>query len=172
MTMPGTLPNLPVLPVLVAIGVCLAATWLLADLRRRGSTFRAADYAGKPLLTRWELAALGEMTGDLPAGLHICPQVRLADLLSLTVDDPARRVGSLRWVAAKSVDFVIIDPSGRALLVVELDDRTHLRPERRERDHMVDAVLRRCGIPVLRVRPGQRIDVRSALWSRLLSAQG
>ena len=152
-------------PPLVLLGIAVAALALLflVILGRRGPRFRASDYAGKPLLTRWEMAALREIRADLPPGLYACPQVRLADLLSLTMADPTQRGASLRWVAAKSVDFVIIDSAGRALLVIELDDRTHLRPERRERDRLVDAVLRQCGIPVLRVRPGRRVGVRSAL---------
>ena len=137
---------------------CLAFIILFRHRRgRTGGGSRPADYAVKPLLTRWELAALGEMRHELPPSLHICPQVRLADLLTIRPLDAAIRQAALNRVAMKSVDFVVIDSSGRALLVVELDDRTHLRAERQKRDALVDAVLGQCGIPIRRVRPGQRV---------------
>lgn len=137
---------------------------LLQNLPHRlANGFRAEDYGVKPLLTRWELAALGEMRRELPPSLHVCPQVRLADLLSIRSMEAGERQGALNRVACKSVDFVVIDTVGRALLVVELDDRSHERADRRERDRLVDAVLGQCGIPVRRVRPGQAVDALTAL---------
>ena len=152
----ATLLNMFLLPGMAML--CLAFTALYLGRRGRARDgFRPADYAVKPLLTRWELAALGEMRHELPPSLHICPQVRLADLLTIRPLDAAIRQAALNRVAMKSVDFVVIDSSGRALLVVELDDRTHLRAERQKRDALVDAVLGQCGIPIRRVRPGQRV---------------
>jgi Protein of unknown function (DUF2726) len=150
-------------PIIVAAAGCCAALGLLAGLTRRKTRFRAADYRAKPLLTRWELAALHELRLDLPAEFHVCPQVRLADLVDLTERDPKRRWAALGRVASKSVDFAIVDSFGRVVLVIELDDRTHDRPDRRERDRQVDALLQRCGIPVRRVRPGQRVNARAEL---------
>ena len=150
------------LPFIVG-GAGFAAVWLFASLGRRGSGFRAADYRAKPLLTGWEMAALREIRADLPLGFHACPQVRLADLVQVTEREPARRRTALNRVASKSVDFAITDPLGRVALVIELDDRTHLRADRRERDQLVNALLRHCGIPVLRVRPGQKVNVGTAL---------
>lgn len=131
--------------------------------QRLANGFRAADYGGKPLLTRWELAALGEMRHELPPSLHVCPQVRLADLVTLRPMEARERQAALNRVASKSVDFVVIDSAGQTLLVVELDDRTHDRADRRERDRLVNAVLGQCGIPVRRVRPGQPVGALAAL---------
>ena len=50
----------------------------------------------------------------------------------------------------KCVDFVIIDQRTMApLLVVELDDRSHERTDRKARDRFVDQVLLSVGIPIL-----------------------
>ena len=120
---------------------------------------------------RWELAALGEMRRELPPSLHICPQVRLADLVSVRPAEAAQHRAALNRVASKSVDFVVIDTAGRTLLVVELDDRTHNRADRRERDRLVDAVLGQGGIPVRRVRPGQSVGALAALEGKTLRGQ-
>lgn len=141
--------------------------------QRLANGFRAADYMGKPLLTRWELAALGAMRHELPPSLHVCPQVRLADLVTIWPTDARERQAALNRVASKSVDFAVIDSAGRVLLVVELDDCTHDRADRRERDRLVDAVLGQCGIPVRRVRPGQAVGALAALpaWAQGLGGQ-
>lgn len=153
--------------VVLMLGLFTLGALLLVLLRnlphRQAGGFRAADYGRKPLLTRWELAALGEMRHELPPSLHVCPQVRLADLVSIRPMEAGERLGALNRVASKSVDFAVIDSAGRVLLVVELDDRSHERADRRERDHLVDAVLGECGIPVRRVRPGQAVGALSAL---------
>lgn len=161
--MPSVAPHLILVALLVLAGVLF-----LASLGR-GNGFRAADYRRKRLLTRWELRALAEIKGQLPPGFHACPQVRLADFIEVAVDgDRSRHRSALNRVAAKSVDYVVIDAAGAVALVVELDDRSHDRPERARRDREVNAVLERCGVPLLRVRPGQAVQVRHLLASHAL----
>ena len=85
-------------------------------------------------------------------------------MLAVTARDPSARQTALNRVASKSVDFVIVDlASGDARLVIELDDRSHDRPDRRDRDALVDAALRVAGIPIARFRPGQRLDISQHL---------
>jgi hypothetical protein len=136
--------------------LCLA---LVAGRGRRSPGFSAADYRAKSLLSAWEAKALAEIQSDLPRGYHLCPQVRLADAVEIVQRDPSLRRAALGRVAQKSVDFAVIDGQGRVSLVLELDDRSHDRADRRRRDEMVDAVLAHCGIPIKRIRPGQRVSV-------------
>jgi hypothetical protein len=136
----------------------LAALWLLAG-RSRGS----APYLAKPLLTPWERAALEEIRAQLAPGLHACPQVRLADFIGVAGDAERNRQAFNR-ICAKSVDFAIVETAtGRIVLVIELDDRSHAREDRLVRDAFLDTVLKTTRIPVLHVRPGQRIDLDAAL---------
>lgn len=135
---------------------CLA---FLAGRGRRSTGFDAADYRAKPLLSAWELKVLAEILAELPRGYHVYPQVRLADAVEIIQRDPSLRRAALGRVAQKSVDFAVIDGQGRVALIIELDDRSHDRPDRRRRDEMVDAVLGHCAIPIKRIRPGQRMSV-------------
>ena len=139
----------------VLIGIAL----VIGGANRDSSGFRAQDYRAKPLLSPWEARVLMRLRSDLPAGYYACPQVRLADMLAFEEVNPARQMASIKRVASKSVDFAIINEAGAVELVIELDDRSHFRPERRRRDEMVAAVLEQCAIPLMRVRPGQRIDM-------------
>ncbi len=107
-----------------------------------------------------EHTALPTLLRQLPPGCHLCPQVRLADLLAVTARDPRARTVALNRIASKSVDFVVVDvASGNPLLVVELDDRSHDRSDRCARDVLVDAALRVAGIPIVRFKPGQRLEI-------------
>ena len=149
-------------PMAVAVVLGMAALVCLAVLNGRGRRkpgFDPADYRAKALLSSWEVKALAEIQADLPRGYHVCPQVRLADAVQIVQRDPALRRAALNRVAKKSVDFAIIDGQGRIVLVVELDDRSHDRSDRRGRDELVDAVLGRCAIPIKHIKPGQRVSV-------------
>jgi hypothetical protein len=81
-------------------------------------------------------------------------QVRLAEIASPSESGNVRlRRRALNGVMAKSIDFVIcdiltLDP----VAAIEVDDRSHLLPERRERDAFVNAVFAEIGVPLLRVK--------------------
>ena len=154
MTIDHVAPSAPLVGVLLVLG--LFALVRLASTRRG-----TLPYRRKPVLSPWERKALPVLLRQLPPGCHLCPQVRLADPLAITASDPRARTVALNRVSCKSVDFVVVDvASGNALLVVELDDRSHDRPDRQACDALVNDALRAAGIPIARFRPGQRIDVR------------
>jgi hypothetical protein len=119
----------------------------------------ALPYTRQPeLLTRAERDFFAVLRAAAPPGWHVFPQVRLANLVT-------PRQGVRNWtlhfnrVAAKCVDFVLCAPHDTApLLVVELDDSSHNRPDRQARDAFVDAALGSAGLPILHVRWRPRYD--------------
>ena len=59
------------------------------------------------------------------------------------------------------MDFVICDPASLwPKLVIELDEPSHVRPERQTRDEQVEAVLIAAGLPVVRVLTSRTYDTR------------
>lgn len=117
-----------------------------------------ATYRAKPLLSPWELKVFGPLRASLPAGWYLCPQVRAADIVSISAPSSGHQRAALGKLAPRSVDFVLIDEGAIPRLVVELDDSSHDRPERRQRDADIDRALHAAGVPVWRIRPGQEID--------------
>lgn len=84
-------------------------------------------------------------------GYMICPKVRLADIVKPR-NDPQymSRFGKIK---SKHLDFVIYDSEMRNLkVVIELDDNSHNRADRQERDEFVDFVLNDCGIKIIHTR--------------------
>lgn len=81
---------------------------------------------------------------------HIFTQVHLPTILD-------HKIKGQTWKAAfghingKSVDFVICDKAYvKPLLTIELDDRSHERLDRIERDSEVERMLQEAGMPLLR----------------------
>jgi very-short-patch-repair endonuclease len=59
------------------------------------------------------------------------------------------------------VDFVVCDPATlRPRVVIELDEPTHARPERQERDEVVEALLEKAGLAYVRVLTSRGYDTR------------
>jgi hypothetical protein len=82
-------------------------------------------------------------------------KVRFGDLVQVdgAVLTPSQRTSALNRVQQKHADFVLCEPqSTRPLLVIELDDRSHERPDRAARDSFLDAVCRAAALPLVRVR--------------------
>lgn len=81
-------------------------------------------------------------------------KVRLIDILEVD-----RSLAGDKWkgpqnkITSKHVDFVLCDPSTtRPLLLVELDDASHQRSDRKARDEFVDRAAKAAGVPVLHVK--------------------
>jgi hypothetical protein len=83
---------------------------------------------------------------------YIFPQVSLNNLVTVE-----KGTGSYQTyhnkVDRKSVDFVLFDRNAVSpVLAIELDDSSHDREDRQERDAFVDRVLAKAGLPLLHVR--------------------
>jgi hypothetical protein len=94
---------------------------------------------------------------------HVLAQVSLRQLVWFPGTNQSN-AGRGTWqnkVAAKSVDFVLCDPSTlRPKVVIELDEPTHARPARQTRDDDVEAILRAAGLPVVRVLTSRGYETR------------
>lgn len=85
------------------------------------------------------------------AGVRIFTKVRLADLVEpKPTDDGSLRMECFNKIRAKHIDFALADDDTNILVLIELDDSTHERKDRAERDKFVDAVLENTGYLLIR----------------------
>ena len=64
-----------------------------------------------------------------------------------------------RRISQKHLDFVLYDRTdARVIAAVELDDRSHDRRDRRERDEFVDRTLVAAGVVLIRFRAAANYD--------------
>ncbi len=110
------------------------------------------SYQAKYLLTKnewYEYKKLKRFAAE--KDLQVCPKVRLLDLVEPRKG--AEHYKSLFYkIQAKHVDFLICDQDLHIKAVVELDDNSHKKSDRQERDKFVDQVLTSCGFKVIRTR--------------------
>lgn len=84
------------------------------------------------------------------AGAHvtICAKVRLADILY--VARPNENAGYYNRIASKHVDYLLCDSvTMKPLVAIELDDTSHNRSKRKERDEFVDKAFQAARLPLL-----------------------
>ncbi|MBL8876342.1 MAG: DUF2726 domain-containing protein [Phycisphaerae bacterium] len=115
------------------------------------------DLTNLPYLRRTALLRPGERA-FLPTLQQACAdrsliftQVQLSKLIY-------PRSGIARWqsyqnkIDRKSVDFVLCHPTSLVpQLIIELDDKSHTREDRQQRDDFVNRALNAAGIPLLRI---------------------
>ena len=79
--------------------------------------------------------------------LDILTKVRLADIIH-TYDNNYKYFNKIK---AKHIDFVLIDKNGNIKLLIELDDNSHLNPQRQKRDIFLNNIFKDTDITLLRV---------------------
>lgn len=85
--------------------------------------------------------------------LNVSSKVRLADIVN--VSDEIQKQSNIWWskfekISQKHIDFALQDKSNLEIkLLIEIDDYTHQRADRIERDEFVDSVCKQANIPIL-----------------------
>lgn len=117
------------------------------------------------LLSAGELVFFQALIKAIPSHQMIAPKVRLGDVINCSDQDWARGHGPR--ISAKHLDFVVIDRlTSRIILAIELDDRSHERPERKQRDAFLNKALEAAHVPLLRVPAARSYnldDIRTAI---------
>jgi hypothetical protein len=101
-------------------------------------------------LSSAELSFYRALSAAVGTQAHICPKVNLADIFF--VARPNENPSARGRICQKHVDFLLCDSqSMKPLAGVELDDSSHARADRQERDALVDGVFAAAGLPLVRI---------------------
>jgi len=125
-------------------------------IRRRGLTVTGGesfpyDKVGS-LLTIAERSFYGVLCQALDSHYQIFAKVRLSDLVEVRWGTSGAQ-GHQNRINQKHVDFVLCTANDLTpQLVIELDDSSHARRDRQERDAFIDAALAAAGLPILHVQ--------------------
>ena len=152
----------------------LAVSGVLFWFRFSGKIAEKADslpYEKRPsLLSAAERSFYGVLCQAVDQRYSIFAKVRLGDLLEIPWGTPKFR-NHLNRINRKHVDFVLCDANSfTPLLVIELDDSSHEREDRQERDAFVDTALDAAGLPILHVSVQHAYapaEVRALITDRL-----
>lgn len=149
---------------------CLAALFSLLGIQlsssesRKALPFKLRD----DFLSNAELSFYRVLSQVVEGDKVIFTKVNLADLFFVV--RPKENPGYRNKIDRKHVDFLICSArDARPCYAVELDDSSHARPDRVERDAFVDAVFQTAGLPLVRVKAARNYDLRE-LQRLLVSA--
>ena len=124
---------------------------LLALMRMYSQPARMPYRSRDSLVTRSELRFYRSLEKAVLDDWIVFAMVRIADLIQVEKQTPNHRTW-LNKILAKHIDFVLCDPGTlKPVLAIELDDVSHNRPERMERDAFVNEAFEAAGLPLLRV---------------------
>lgn len=163
---------------LLIIGALFAIMMILAVLAKRLGLIKPSAPESLPYHTRDRLLSPAEtlfftaLRDALPIAFAresipplLFAKVRLSDLFQVKgvkgEDASSRRTSAQNRINQKHCDFVICHPqTSQPLLAIELDDSSHDRQSRRDRDEFVDAACAAAALPILHVRCASRYDPR------------
>jgi len=150
-------------PFWVLLGIAIA---LILLLRTWASPERMPYMARGQLVTKSELRFYKALVKAVQDDWEIFAMVRIADLLRVEKGHKNHRKW-LNKILAKHIDFVLCHPGTLVPEVcIELDDPSHNRPDRIERDIFVNAAFDAADLPLLRIptEPSYRArDIRDMI---------
>lgn len=135
-------------PAIIVLGVLKA---ILAGRKTAGVGFpyRATSH----LFTAAERSFILVLDQAIAPEYRIFGKVRAADVMSVTKgSNRSSWQQAFNRIQSKHFDFVICHASDSSIrLLIELDDKSHERQIRMERDDFMDQAAKAAGIPLLRV---------------------
>lgn len=109
-------------------------------------------------LSRAEHECYDALMSAVGSDYYIFAQVHLPTLIDNKVVGQSWH-GAFSHINGKSVDFVLCDKAYISpKLAIELDDKTHERSDRQERDGEVERILKQAGMPLLRLENHGRFN--------------
>ncbi|MCA9353659.1 DUF2726 domain-containing protein [Candidatus Nomurabacteria bacterium] len=113
----------------------------------------------KFLITKSEAELFNLLIQEFGNKYYIFPQVHLSSFLD-------HKIKGQNWSAAlshiqrKSVDFLICDKEYiTPLVAIELDDKSHEREDRKERDFVVEKILESANIKLVRIKKEDQYNI-------------
>jgi very-short-patch-repair endonuclease len=90
---------------------------------------------------------------------YIVPQVQLSKVIRVNKYEKFKYKYS-NMIDRKSVDFVLFEKETFSpYLVIELDEESHQLPKREDRDHFVNAIMKKTGLRIEHIKTAYQYDI-------------
>ncbi|MEY2863148.1 MAG: hypothetical protein RLY58_855 [Pseudomonadota bacterium] len=133
----------------------------------RGDELAVWPFAPMPFMTDSEVRFFVRLQEAMPDCL-IFAQVQLSRLVQCT--DDAEEKFWFNRISRMSADYVLVHPNAQQVLaVIELDDWTHDRPDRKRADAKKDKAIRSAGLAMIRF-DGRKMPNVSELQQQIRQA--
>ncbi len=149
------------LVILAVVAIIILAVYLARAGKRAGPERPVRDKYKKPeyhyrkkdyIMTRREADFFKRLERVFGQKFYIFPQVHLDAVLDYRVKGQGWK-GALSKIQRKSLDYAVYSREDMTLkFAIELDDPTHDRSSRIDRDQLVDRLFKEAGIKLIRFR--------------------
>lgn len=120
------------------------------------------------IMTDAERKCFNSLVEAVGATYYVFPQIHLPAILEHKIKNGQNWFAAFRHIDEKSVDFVLCTKNDLyPILAIELDDWSHERPSRQERDREVEHILKDVNLPLLRLKDNS--DNIAVLNQKILS---
>lgn len=106
-------------------------------------------YNKKPILTYREKIFYRHLQQKVRSEFIIVPQAVISSFISCKYKKYRTKIDK------KTVDFLIVNYEFEPVVAIELDDKSHLRPDRIERDRFVNQLMYDTNIKIARIEVGK-----------------
>ena len=128
---------------LIALGAALFATVVIFIVIKVLAKKKKPNYRLKDsLLTRTEINYYNVINSYFGRDYLVLPQINLASVID-------KEGAGYRSELFRNVDFGIFDYNFRPILLIEINDGTHLKKDRKERDVKVSTICKKAHIPLV-----------------------
>ena len=144
--------------IVIGVAVLLAALVVVALIlakKRQAPRYRLKN----SLLTRVEYEYYVIFDSYFGDDYRILPQINLASVIE-------KEGSGYRSELFRNVDFGVFDFNYRPILLIEINDSTHLRKDRISRDKKVNAICKKAHIPLVTFWTSDGID-KEAIYQKL-----
>ena len=134
---------------LFMVGLAVAVIAIAVSLLSRPGA--SARYQKVPLLSEAEKHFYRALLSATKGKYTIFTKVRIADILSPRKGMNRKNRNKAFWkISSKHFDFVVCDPSTLDVLcVIELNDKSHQRRDRKKRDVFVEEACKSASLPII-----------------------
>lgn len=104
-------------------------------------------------MTPAERSFFGVLEQALEQNWYIFSKVRLEDIIQVKKGIEKKKAFGLRnRIKSRHIDFILCDRQTlETVMCIELDDASHNRKDRIERDRFIDSALAAAGVPIVRI---------------------
>jgi uncharacterized protein DUF2726/topoisomerase-like DNA binding C4 zinc finger protein len=140
---------------------------LLFEKDEKTSTIDYPYHQVDEFISPAELNFFFNLKSALGDSVQIFSKVKLSDLFYAKTGDFGKNRSYTNKIDRKHIDFLLCDPKTlKPLLGIELDDKSHQRADRQERDDFVNHVFQAARLPLMHVSV-QRSYTQSELKSKI-----
>ncbi|MDR2091983.1 MAG: DUF2726 domain-containing protein [Azoarcus sp.] len=136
-----------IISILLALTVVIAITAPTMLKGRAGMTDGKMPYKAKCVLTNAEQILFFRLTEALPNKI-ILAQTQMSSFLLVTESGKERQT-ALNKILQKSTDFLVCNKDFSVFAAIELQDKTHLRPDRIKSDNFKRISLAMAGVKLI-----------------------